>query len=164
VNLYALEVTAENHLGDRVGLDLHLGRPVIASMIYSSCATACPRQIFDVQRTELLIPPDALEQVRVLAISFDPQRDTPEVLAASAASHNVDLSRWSFLRPSAADARRIADTLGVSYTEQDDGTWKHDSVLALIEPNGDIGVTIEGVSQDTQPIIDRVLEITASGQ
>lgn len=159
VNLYNLDVRAEDHLGNVVGLDMFRGKPVIVSMVYSSCASACPRQLFDVQRTEMLIPDDAKAALRVLAVSFDPERDTPEVLAALADSHQVDLERWRFLRPSATDAKRIADAMNITYTKLDDGTWNHDSVMVLLEPNGEIGVQVYGLGQDTMPIVERVTEL-----
>ena len=60
----------------------------IIAMFYGACAVSCPVTITDIKQTIEALPPSAQRDVRVLLVSFDPARDTPEVLAGLAQQHH----------------------------------------------------------------------------
>ena len=55
----------------------------------------------------------------LLTVTFDPERDTPEVLATYAARFNADPKMWRFLTGKVADVRRVCALFGVeSYLDE----------------------------------------------
>ncbi len=76
------------------------GHRVALTFIYTRCPLPefCPlmdRNFASVQRT-IAARPD-LADVRLLTVTFDPEFDTPEVLAAHAKRRGADPAVWSFL-------------------------------------------------------------------
>ncbi len=68
-----------NHMGSKVSLFDYKGKVVILLFGYTHCPDICPTQLADMQRL-LEKMGDKADQVQVLFITFDPERDTPKVL------------------------------------------------------------------------------------
>lgn len=113
------------------------GVPVLASMFYTSCEMVCPLIFESIRRTVDAFDKPVRDKVRVVMVSFDPERDTVPVLKETAAKHHCD-ARWSLVRGSGADARRIAALLGVQYRRLPSGEFNHSSVISLLDDEGRI--------------------------
>jgi len=111
------------------------GAPVLASMFYTSCEMVCPLIFESMARTVDAFDKRVRDKVRVVMVSFDPERDTVPVLKETAARHHCD-ARWSLVRGPEADARRIAALLGVQYRRLPSGEFNHSSVIALLDSEG----------------------------
>ena len=61
------------------------GAPVLASMFYTSCEMVCPLIFESIRRTVDAFDKPVRDKVRVVMVSFDPQRDTVPVLKETAA-------------------------------------------------------------------------------
>lgn len=73
-----LELT--DHNGARRSLaDFH-GRLVVLFFGYTHCPDVCPTTLSDVAAAFRLMEPAAAEQIQVLFVSVDPERDTPDLL------------------------------------------------------------------------------------
>jgi protein SCO1 len=69
-------------------------RPRLYGFFFTSCTGPCPRLTANMRQAQELL---ADEEVGLVSISVDPEKDTPEVLAAYAKSFTADTSRWVFL-------------------------------------------------------------------
>ena len=72
------------------------GHVWVANFIFTECPSVCPMltaQMGNIQRRLMPRAPD----VRYVSVTVDPERDTPEVLAAYAARHDANLNTWRFL-------------------------------------------------------------------
>ena len=86
-------------------LDLADGEAALVSFVYLSCGEACPLATATLHRVDRLLAGDAglAPRVKLVTVSFDPQRDTPERMAALA--HNLrPKGRWEFLTAAGPDA------------------------------------------------------------
>ena len=110
-------------------LALKDGRMAIVAFVYNSCAeaTGCPLAEAVLQRLDrrLAADPELAEQVRLMSISFDPERDTPARMG-QVREHYAPQTDWLFL--TTADERAlqpILDDFGqsVSKLRWEDGTW-----------------------------------------
>lgn len=137
-SVYRLRVALTDQSGHAAALDRYQGQPVMVSMFYASCPHVCPMLIATAQRLERELPEAQRGRLRVLMVSLDPRRDTPEKLRELAQRHNVDLSRWTFARAEAADVRRLAAVLNIQYRELPDGEFSHATVITLLRPDGRI--------------------------
>ena len=127
------------HLVDQDGRpfdwDSTRGAPVLTSMFYTSCEMVCPLIFESITRTIEAFDKRTRDKVRVVMVSFDPARDTVSVLKETAARHHCD-ARWSLVRGSDADVRRIAALFGVQYRRLPGGEFNHSSVISLLDGEG----------------------------
>jgi protein SCO1/2 len=136
VALYPLSLELRDQDGAKIGLDVFRGHPVIVSMFYGSCPTACPMLISHVKRLEASLDPEVRATTRVLLVSFDPERDTPAVMRELATAHRVDTSRWRLAAGPDHQVRQLANAIGVSYRNDGDGMFSHNSVVAVLDADG----------------------------
>lgn len=134
--LYDVQVQLEDQDGQKLALDAFRGQPTVFSMFYTSCSAACPLLIGKLQTLEQQMSPAARDALRVLMISFDPERDDPAALRAAAEKQHVDLSRWRLTRPAPADVRLLSALLGIKFNRLSNGDFNHSSVLVLADRDG----------------------------
>jgi protein SCO1/2 len=139
-SIYQLQAVLTNQSGVQHGLDVYAGQPVLVAMFYGSCPAACPLLIDTLRAVERAATPAQRERLRVLLISIDPQRDTPQSLQELARVRHIDVSRWTLARTDAATVRRIAAILNVQYRQLPNGDFNHASVITLLSPAGEIVV------------------------
>lgn len=68
------------------------GQVWVADFIFTSCPGPCPRMTNQMHSIQ-----EALPGIRMVSVTIDPNRDTPEVLNAYAQRNKADLGRWYFL-------------------------------------------------------------------
>lgn len=98
--------------------DLH-GQVVLYDFIYTHCTTVCPAmtgQMLQVQRR--LAALGLSNEVQLVSITFDPQRDTPERLREYAAQMNTDPSNWLWLTGDTISIKRLVGSEFGVYFEQ----------------------------------------------
>jgi len=88
--------------GRRLRLHELLGdRVVVLSFIYTHCndVNGCPLATFVLSQLQspILANPALKDRVRLITVSFDPARDTPEAIAAYGAHFRDDGFDWRFL-------------------------------------------------------------------
>lgn len=137
-SIYPLDVALRDQDGAAIGADVFRGHPVIVTMFYGSCPTACPLLVSHVKEVEASLPPEVRADTRVLIVSFDPDRDTPDALRELARAHHVDATRWRFAVASTDDARVLANALGINYAKREGGVFAHDSVITVLDREGKI--------------------------
>ncbi|OYP29819.1 SCO family protein [Rhodopirellula sp. MGV] len=104
--LTSFELTERS--GDTVSSDDLLGQPYVVSFFFTTCPSVCPQQN---QKLKQLAEKYKGQGVKFLAISVDPETDTPEVLREYAARFNADKDQWLFLTGDLLYIRRIAGDL-----------------------------------------------------
>ncbi len=135
-SVYNLQVPVEDQFGEITGLDRYKGQPVLITMFYASCPHVCPMLISTIKLTESKLSDEERADLRVLTISIDPKRDTPEKLRETIERHSVDASRWSMVRPDPGDLRTIAGVFGVKYKQLPDGEFSHTTRIILLDREG----------------------------
>jgi protein SCO1/2 len=135
-SVYQLQVSVEDQFGDVTGLDRYRGKPVLVTMFYATCPHVCPMLISTIQLTESKLSAEERADLRVLTISIDPERDTPEKLLETLERHSVDGDRWSMVRSDPDDLRTIAGVFGVRYKQLPDGEFNHTTRIVLLDREG----------------------------
>lgn len=137
-SLYLLETPLRNQDARAVELDVHRGHPVMITMFYASCPAACPLIIDTLRAVERDLDAQRRADVRVLMVSIDPDRDTPEALAELARTRRIDTSRWTLAQTDAASVRKLAAALGIQYRELPNGEFSHASIITVLDAHGEI--------------------------
>lgn len=135
-SVYHLQVSIEDQFGEISGLDRYKGKPVLVTMFYTSCPHVCPMLISTIKLTESKLSVDDRAELRVLTISIDPERDTPDNLRETQERHSVDADRWSMTRSGPGDVRTIAGVFGIKYKQLPDGEFNHSTKIVLLDRGG----------------------------
>jgi len=125
-------------------------------MFYGTCEYACPVLVHDVQRLEAELPEDVRDQLRVLLVTFDPERDTPERLAEYAAQKALPLERWRLLRGDPQQVLELAAALDVKYRDVGGGNFSHTMRISLLDTQGQIAQRLDGLEKPLQTLAQRV--------
>lgn len=145
---------------DQTGIEAHLdtarGHPMLMSMFYTSCTDACPLLIAELRRIEATLSPALREDVRVVLVSLDPERDTPSAIRRLADSHRLDGARWRLLTGTDDTIREVAAVLGVKFRRLSNGMINHSSVVAVLDRRGVIQSRTEGITPGDPKLVARL--------
>ncbi len=84
-----------DHRGDSITFpESFKGKAVLIGYVYTHCPDICPMITYNMRDVERELDTDKLHFV---SISFDPNRDTPEILADYARNYRLDEQKWSLL-------------------------------------------------------------------
>jgi protein SCO1/2 len=95
-------------------------------------------------------------ELALMTVTFDPERDTPEAMAAYASQWKADPKVWHFLTGPVADVRRVNSMFGVDFFP-DEGLFNHSLRTAVIDRRGRITASIEGNQYTPEQLGDLVL-------
>ena len=137
-SLYQLPMMLTSAEGRTFKLAELRGRPLLTTMFYSHCTSVCPLLTAQLQHLTRQLAPAERHQVRVLMVSFDTARDTPEVLRAFKAEHHIQGANWLITRAPASDVRALAAALGIQYRELADHSFNHSAVLSVTDREGTV--------------------------
>jgi protein SCO1 len=95
---YFTDVVLVDHHGKRQRLysDLMKGKTVVINAMFTSCSGSCPVMAARLERIQAWLGDRLGKEVHILSISVDPERDTPETMAAFAESFQARPG-WYFL-------------------------------------------------------------------
>jgi protein SCO1/2 len=130
-----------DHRGAQVTAESLRGRPVVLTFVYASCHASCPLLLDRLRALERRV---GAADVAFVAVTLDPERDTPEALAAHAARWGLG-PRWRLLTGPAADVRRLVAAHGIQWAPLPDGEIAHENVVTLIDRAGRVAFTYRGV-------------------
>jgi protein SCO1 len=95
--------TLRNAAGQPFGSAELAGRPFVVDFIFTSCPTVCPRMTEEMARLQTWMINRGLDgRARLVSVSVDPDRDTPEKLRAYADRFHARPGTWTFLTGSQA--------------------------------------------------------------
>ncbi len=107
-------------------------------MFYTSCTMVCPMIIDTMKITRKAAGDPSGERLQLLAVSFDPSRDSVAALREYAARRKLDLQHWTLARTDERDTRQLSAVLGLQYRQLPDGNFNHSSQLILLDRDGRI--------------------------
>ncbi len=82
--------------GHKFGSEQLKGKIYVVSFIFSHCRNSCPMIVAQLKRLAALIA-DKPSDLRLVSITVDPKRDTPQRLRQYAKDLDADTTRWIFL-------------------------------------------------------------------
>jgi protein SCO1/2 len=159
-----------NQDGKRISMKNFRGKALAITFIYAKCPLPdyCIKMStnFSDAANQVMSDPDLKDKIRLLSISFDPARDTPEKLKQYGAGYygkdvQPDFNLWQLAVGKDAEVRKIADFFGLRYTvdETDKTQINHSLRTAVISPDGKVTKIFPG-NQWTANDLLRELEFT----
>ena len=144
-----------NQDGKRFTFDDYRGKALAVTFIYRECplpefCIKMSKQFSDMAN-QIAADPEAKEKIRLLSVSFDPERDTPEKLKQYGQGYlgpdaNDDFTIWQLAVGSDKEVRDVADFFGLKYEkdENDKTQFNHSLVTAVISPDGKVTRVFSG--------------------
>lgn len=139
------DFTLVDQAGRQVSLAGLAGRVVVVNFVYTRCALPqfCLRMSNNLAALQKRFVNALGRDLALLTVTFDPERDTPEVLATYAAQWQPHPTGWRFLTGHAADVRRVCALFGQE-AFLDEGLMNHSLHTAVIDRAGRLTANIEG--------------------
>ena len=159
-SVYLLDSTWTTDAGQSVKLGTLRGRPQVVAMFFASCQFTCPLTVNDLKNIEAALPADLRTNVGFTLISFDSRRDTPSVLHAYRASHDLLGPDWTLLRGEPEDVRELAALLGVIYKQDAAGNYAHSNLITVLNAEGEIIFQQPGINLPPDEIVAKLKSIT----
>jgi protein SCO1/2 len=126
--------TLTNQDGQPFGTEQLTGRVWIADFFFTNCPGPCPRMstlMGDIQRQT-----QDIEELRIVSITVDPDRDTPEAMKAYGKRYGAIDGRWHFLTGPRDTLHRLASQDFKLFDV--DGSLQHSTRFALVDREGNI--------------------------
>ena len=145
--------------GKQVKLESLRGKPVVISLIYTSCYHICPTVTTNLAKV-VKIGRDALgnDSFSVLTIGFDTKSDTPDRMRVFAAQRNLDISNWHFLSSDAETMKRLSADVGFSYFSSPKG-FDHMIQATVLDGEGKVYRQIYGMAPDAPALVEPIKEL-----
>jgi len=148
-----------NAEGKRVTLDDFRGKPLVLSMVYTSCYQICPmttRHLSKVVETAR----DALgdDSFSVVVIGFDTKVDTPDAMQYFANKQGISDKNWNLLSIAEKDLAALSEDLGFLYYPTSSG-FDHLIQATVIDADGKVYRQVYGQVFDTPLLVDPLLEL-----
>lgn len=135
--------------GNPLSMNDYRGKALAVTFIYRECPLPefCIKMSrhFSAMANQIAAEPEGKKKIRLLSISFDPERDTPEKLKQYGLGYlgkdaKDNFTVWQLAVGSDKDVRAIADFFGLRYeTDATDKTQiNHSLVTAVISPEGKV--------------------------
>jgi len=145
--------------GQSFELDSLRGKPLVISMIYTSCHHVCPVITSNIAH-HVDIAQDALgaDAFSVVTIGFDWQVDTPERMRIYAATKNIHVPGWHFLSGDEASVAAISETLGFQFFPAPQG-FDHLSQTTIVDADGAVYRQVYGQDFGVQQFVEPLKEL-----
>jgi protein SCO1/2 len=136
------------------------GKPLVVSIIFTSCATVCPL-VTDHLRDQVLLAQRALgpEAFNVLTFGFDASGDRPAQLAAFAGTHRfIDIPGWHIASAGASTSAAFLDELGFSFRGIAGG-FDHVTQTTVLDKDGRVYAQIRGDNFPLPVLVEPLKEL-----
>jgi protein SCO1/2 len=134
------------------------GKVVALNFVYTRCALPqfCLRIANNFGVLQKRFRNELGRDLALLTVTFDPERDTPLVLAAYAGQWQADVEVWRFLTGPVRDVRRVCGLFGLD-AFPDEGLMSHSLHTVVIDRGGRLVANIEGNQYTPEQLGDLVL-------
>jgi len=132
----------------------YAGKPVVISLIFTSCHHICPtttQNLAKVVRKARNVLGDA--SFSVVTIGFDTVHDTADAMRTFAREQNVAIDGWDFLATDAATIDALSRELGFQF-QPTGGGFDHLIQSTIVDAKGVIYRQVYGIEFDTPHLIE----------
>ena len=145
--------------------DVIKGHITVLGFIYTHCPDICPMTTHNMHLTEKRLREKGIDDVKFVGISFDPDRDTPEVLTQFAEVREISFKNWMLLTGKKEiiedllrrfDVRAIKTDLTVDEEGNPEYSMMHTDRISLVDENGILRKNYKGSTLNLDEIIEDI--------
>ena len=151
-----------DHKGRPVSFSNFAGKVVAINFTYTTCVLPdfCLRLVNHFGALQRRFAHALGDELIFLTITFDPARDTPDVLDRYAEQWRPDPATWRFLTGPVGDVREVLDLFGMA-AFANDGLMDHALRTAVVGRDGRLVNTLEGNQFSTDQLGDLIASVLA---
>ena len=145
--------------GRRLGLAELRGKPLVLSLVFTSCHHVCPmttqhlKTVVDKARAAL-----GADSFAVATIGFDTAVDTPDAMRYFAARQGIDEPGWHALAASPETIAALAAETGFEFYPTSSG-FDHLIQATVLDADGRVYRQVYGQAFDTPLLVDPLIEL-----
>lgn len=130
--------------GEGLTFEALRGRPVVLSLVYTSCYYVCPSLTLRLRET-VKVARQALgtDKFSVVTVGFDTPNDSPERMQSYARERGAIQPGWYFASTDAAGIERLATTVGFTYFPSPKG-FDHITQTTIMDARGRVVLQVYG--------------------
>jgi protein SCO1 len=115
------------------------GKHVLMTFMYTRCGDVCPQLEMDFQAVYKGLSKHLGQDIVMLSVSFDPQRDDILSLKHHAGHYGADGERWRMVTvPDLAELSSLLDTSEVTVIPNLYGGFEHNAAFYLVNPHSQL--------------------------
>lgn len=142
--------------------DIVKGQITVIGFIFTHCPDICPMTTHNMYLTEKQLKKDGIEDIKFVALSFDPDRDTPEVLKKFAEVRELDFKSWTLLTGEINTVNELLKRFDVKAIKTDETTdaegnyeysMMHTDRISLIDENARLRKNYKGSTINIEELI-----------
>lgn len=145
--------------GDPVHLSQYRSRPLLISMIFTSCHHVCPaitRHLdVSVRHAREALGDDSFQ---VITVGFDTAVDSPEAMRFFAKQQGVDDPNWAFLSGSAETVGQLAERIGFAWYPSPRG-FDHINQVTVVDRDGVVYRQVYGAAFELPALVEPLKEL-----
>jgi protein SCO1 len=141
------------------------GSITVMGFIYTHCPDICPMTTHNMYLTQKELKKADINDVKFVALSFDPDRDSPEVLKKFAEVRELDFKTWTLLtgeKSTVNDLMKRFDVKAIKTDESidEDGnseySMMHTDRISLIDKNGRLRKNYKGSTLNIEELVNDI--------
>jgi protein SCO1/2 len=117
------------------------GKVYLVSFVFTTCNGSCPATTHRMEQIQEALKEKGLlkdSKVRLLSITLDPARDTPEVLRGYMKLYDADPASWRFLTGKPEEVNKVIAAWGMWAKPAANGQLDHPSRIFLVDRKGQV--------------------------
>ena len=144
----------------------YLGKVMLLGYVYTHCPDICPAITYNMRDVQERVDDSA--NFQLISISFDPERDTPEILKDYATNYRLNTENWSLLTGEKNEVDSALELLEISTLKTptrflDDGKAiyfiDHTDRVTLIDREGNIRKLYTGSEFNPEEVAEDVKKL-----
>jgi len=141
------------------------GHLTVMGFIYTHCPDICPMTTHNMYLTEKELKKANINDVKFVALSFDPDRDSPEVLKKFAEVRELDFNSWTLLTGEKNIVNELMKRFDVKAIKTDERTdeegipeysMMHTDRISLIDENGILRKNYKGSTLNIEELVNDI--------
>jgi protein SCO1/2 len=127
--------------GDPARFDDLRGKVAVVSFVFTTCSGTCPATTHRMSQLQEALKANGQwkdGRVRLVSVTLDPERDTPEALRNYMRLYDLDPAGWSFLTGAPDAVNRMIASWGMWARPAPNGQLDHPSRIFLLDTRGRI--------------------------
>jgi protein SCO1/2 len=126
-----------NQAGEPVELASLRGKVVVLTSVYASCPHTCPVILQQAKASVAALEPAKLDDLRIIAVTMDPENDDQDVLAMLAENHGLDAPLFNLVTGPVPEVESTLDRMQITRVrDPETGVINHANLFLLIDRDG----------------------------
>jgi protein SCO1/2 len=145
--------------GRNVSLSDYNGKPLLISMIFTSCHHICPTTTKHLKEASEAAQ-EALgnDSFEIVSIGFDTANDTPDAMRSFAKQQDIHASNWQFLSATPETIEKLSQDLGFQFFVSPRG-YDHLIQLSMIDRSGDVYSQVYGMKFELPALVEPLKQL-----